>query len=47
MESRHILHAIKKGKTNWIGHNLCKNCQVIERKIEWKERNNGEMRKKT
>jgi hypothetical protein len=32
-----VLHTIKRGKDNWIGYILCKNCllkQVIRRKIE-------------
>ena len=32
-EQRNILHEIRKWKTNWIGHILCRNCllkQVIE-----------------
>jgi hypothetical protein len=36
-EKRTILHAIKRGKTNWIGHILCRNCllkHVIEGKTE-------------
>jgi len=36
-EQRNILHAIRKRKTNWIGHILRRNCllqRVIERKIQ-------------
>ena len=36
-EQRNILHEIRKGKANWIGHILCRNCllqQVIEGKIK-------------
>ena len=36
-EQRDILHEIRKRKSNWIGHILCRNCllkQVIEGKIK-------------
>ena len=36
-EHRNILHAIRKRKANWIGHNLRRNCllkQVVEGKIK-------------
>jgi hypothetical protein len=36
-EQRNILHAISKGKANWIGHILRRNCllrQVMEGKIK-------------
>jgi hypothetical protein len=36
-EQRNILHEITKGKANWIGHILRRNCllrQVIEGKIK-------------
>ena len=36
-EQRNILHEISKGKANWIGHILCRNCllqRVIEGKIK-------------
>jgi len=36
-EQRNILHEIRKGKANWIGHILRRNClqkQVIEGKIQ-------------
>ena len=36
-EQRNILHEISKGKANWMGHILCRNCllqQVIEGKIK-------------
>ena len=36
-EQRNILHEIRKRKTNWIGHILCRNCllqRVIEGKIK-------------
>ena len=36
-EQRNILHEISKGKTNWIGHILRRNCllqRVIEGKIK-------------
>ena len=25
-EERNILHTVKRRKTNWIGHILCRNC---------------------
>jgi hypothetical protein len=37
VEERNILHAIKRRKANWIGHNLRRNCllkHVIEGKLE-------------
>jgi hypothetical protein len=36
-EQRNILHEISKGKANWIGHILCRNCllkQVTEGKVK-------------
>ena len=36
-EQRNILHEIRKRKSNWIGHILCRNCllqRVIEGKIK-------------
>jgi hypothetical protein len=36
-EERNILHTIKRRKTNWTGHILCRNCllkYVIEGKLE-------------
>jgi len=36
-EQRNILHEIRKGKANWIGHILRRNClpqRVFERKIK-------------
>jgi hypothetical protein len=36
-EERNIVHTIKRGKANWIGHILRRNCllkQVIEGKLE-------------
>jgi hypothetical protein len=36
-EERNIVHTIKRGKANWIGHILCRNCllkHVIEGKLE-------------
>jgi hypothetical protein len=36
-EERHILHTIKRGYTNWIGHILHRNCllkHIIEGKLE-------------
>jgi hypothetical protein len=36
-EQRNILHEIRKRKTNWIGHILCRNCllqRVTEGKIQ-------------
>jgi len=36
-EQTNILHEISKGKANWIGHILCRNCllqRVIEGKIK-------------
>jgi hypothetical protein len=41
-EERHVLHIIKRRKTNWIGYMLRRNCllkHVIEGKIEG--RNDG------
>ena len=49
-EQRNILHAIRKQKANWIGHNLRRNCllkQVIEGKIKRGDRSDEETRKKT
>ena len=40
-EERNIFHTIKRKKTNWIGHILCRNCllkHVNEGKIEGTER---------
>ena len=34
-EQRNILHEIRKGKANWIGHILPKNC-LLQRAIEGK-----------
>ena len=34
-EQRNILHEISKGKANWIGHILRRNCP-LQRVIEWK-----------
>ena len=51
-EQRNILHEIIKGKVNWIGHILCRNCllkQVIEGKIKGQievTRRQGRRRKK-
>ena len=36
-EQRNILHEIRKGKTNWIGHILRRNC-LLQRVIEGKKR---------
>jgi hypothetical protein len=36
-EDRNIIHTVKLRKANWIGHILCRNCQlkqVIEGKME-------------
>jgi hypothetical protein len=36
-KQRNILHKIRKRKTNWIGHILCRNCllqRVIKEKIQ-------------
>jgi len=36
-ENRDVLHTIKRRKSNWIGHILCRHCflnHVIEGKIE-------------
>ena len=36
-EERNILHTVKRRKSNWIGHNLRRNCllkHIIERKIQ-------------
>jgi hypothetical protein len=36
-EERNILHTVKRRKSNWIGHILCRNCllkHVIEGRIE-------------
>ena len=51
-EQRNILHEIRKGKANWIGHILRRNCllkQVIEGKIKREmetARRRGRRRKK-
>ena len=51
-EQRNILHEIRKGKANWIGHMLRRNClirQVIEGKIKGEmevTRRRGRRRKK-
>jgi len=51
-EQRNILHEIRKRKTNWIGHILCRNCllkQVIVGKIKGEMevvRRRGRRRKK-
>jgi hypothetical protein len=45
-EEGNIVYKIKRRKSNWIGHILCRNClpqHVIGRKIE--EKNNGKARK--
>ena len=34
-EQRNNLHEIRKGKANWIGHILCRNC-LLQRVIEGK-----------
>ena len=49
-EQRNILHEISKGKANWIGHILRRNCllqQVIEGKIKGGDRSDRKARKKT
>ena len=49
-EQRNILHEISKGKANWMGHILCRNCllqQVIEGKIKGGDRSDRQRRKKT
>ena len=40
---RNILHTIRRRKTNWIGHILCRNCieGKIEGRIEMTERRGG------
>jgi hypothetical protein len=43
-----ILHKIQRRKAKWIGHTLLMNCllkQVIEEKIEEKEKEEGRRRK--
>jgi hypothetical protein len=48
-EQRNILHEISKGKANWIGHILRRNCllkQVIEGKIKGGDRSDRKTRKK-
>jgi hypothetical protein len=51
-EQRNVLHEIRKGRANWIGHILRRNClrkQVIERKIKGGmevKRRQGRRRKK-
>jgi hypothetical protein len=51
-EQRNILHEIRKGKANWIGHILRRNCllkEVIEGKIKERievTRRQGRRRKK-
>jgi hypothetical protein len=34
-EERNILHTIKRGKANWIGHILCRNC-LLKHMVEGK-----------
>ena len=49
-EEKYILHTTKRKKANWIGHILHKNSilkQVIEERIEGKDRSEGNTRKKT
>ena len=44
-EQRNILHEIRKGKANWIGHILRRNCilqRVIEGKIQGGDRSDKE-----
>jgi hypothetical protein len=48
IESRNILHGIKRRKANEIGHILRRNCilkHAIEGRIEGKDRNEGKTRK--
>jgi hypothetical protein len=43
-EKRNILCTIKRRNTDWIGHNLRRNCllkHVIEGKLRGKDRNDG------
>jgi hypothetical protein len=48
-DQRNILHEIRKGKANWIGHILRRNCllqRVIEGKIKGGDRSDRKTRKK-
>jgi hypothetical protein len=48
-EQRNIIQTVKRKKANWNGHSLCGNCllkQVIEGKIEGRERSGGKTMKK-
>jgi hypothetical protein len=49
VEKRNILHEISKGKANWIGHVLQRNC-LLQRVIEGnkrRDRSDRKTRKKT
>ena len=43
---RNILHEISKGKANWIGHILRRNC-LLQRVIEGKVKGGIEVNRKT
>jgi hypothetical protein len=48
-EQRSIIHTIKRGKANWIGHILHRDCLlelVIEGKLREKDGGDGKTRKK-
>ena len=48
-EERNIIHTVKRRKTNWIGHSLCRNCllkQVIEWKVEGRIEVTGGLRRR-
>jgi hypothetical protein len=48
-EERYILSTIKRRKTNWFGHIVCKNClfKHISEGKRGKNRSDGKTRKKT
>jgi len=49
-EQRNILHERSKGKANWIGHILRRNCllqRIIEGKIKEGDRSDRKTREKT
>jgi hypothetical protein len=49
MEERNIVHTIKRGKANWIGHILSGNCllkHVIEGKLEGRIEMTGRRRRR-
>lgn len=45
-EERHILHAVKQRKANWIGDIICRNC-LTNTCCGTKDRRDGKARKKT